>query len=101
MLANDLSPSACDAMRVNVRYNGVEEVEKPAPGGGPASNANGTEAAAAQAGVAVDGSAQTVDEEGSAATQAASSSREETEQLPNGRRPGCKGGVRVNEGDAW
>jgi len=77
VLANDLSPSACDAMRMNVRYNGVEEEEKPVPGVAPVTAAVG--------GV-----------EGAPAVPVP-----DTEDLPNGRRPGCKGKVRVNEGDAW
>ncbi|KAL7421561.1 RNA methyltransferase tRNA(m5U54)methyltransferase [Cryptotrichosporon argae] len=67
ILANDLSPSACDAMRQNVALNGVGEDQRP----GRADGADGEEEASNVA-----------------------------EKADLGRREGCSGYVRVNEGDA-
>lgn len=92
VLANDLSSSACDAMRMNVAYNGVGE-EDPAV---LAEQAQGVGSAASGEGVS-NGESK-VD-----AKRAPWSTIKEDENglLPNGRRAECKGKVRVNEGDAW
>ena len=76
VLANDLSPSACEAMRMNVTYNGVQEP--------PADQSLPGQTDAAQNGNAPAAPIEYVEE-----------------QLTHGRRPGCKGKVRVTEGDAW
>lgn len=74
VLANDLSPSACEAMRMNVALNGVgEPVKKPVNGEG-------------------------LTEEESAANGEVSQA-EQMERV--GRREGCTGHVKINEGDAW
>jgi len=76
VLANDLSPSACEAMRMNVTYNGVQEVPaEPQTHSAEAAKQNGN----------VDNATDEVTED----------------KLTHGRRPGCKGKVRVTEGDAW
>lgn len=68
VLANDISPSACDAMRRNVALNGVGEPSQPTP------------SEAAPTGV---------------------TDEEMAENAPDlGRREGCTGHVKVNEGDA-
>lgn len=60
-------------MKMNVEYNGVgEEPESEKVEGGEVSE-----------------------------DRAETSGEIEEAELPNGRRPGCKGKVRVNEGDAW
>lgn len=83
VLANDLSPSACEAMKINIAYNGVGE-DPAAETAERGQNAVSNEGQTSQAAVepeeqAVNGSA----------------------ELPYGRRAGCRGKVRVNEGDAW
>ncbi len=88
VLANDLSASACEAMKMNVAYNGVgeDEVDKP----------EGEGDAAAQ-----DGESSKQEAGSSVRHEKRSMQVDESGDLPNGRRPNCKGKVRVNEGDAW
>lgn len=86
VLANDLSPSACDAMRTNVALNGVGEADQVA--------SNGT---------AGDGTTEAA-EEISPEEQALNEENGEPAAVVEddmGRRPGCHGYVHVNEGDAW
>lgn len=79
VLANDLSPSACEAMRMNVAYNDAGKSDKPVvEEPSPEEQAmNVTAGVGAEAG---------------AGNESESSSR---------RRPGCEGFVHVNENDAW
>lgn len=88
--ANDLSPSACDAMRMNVALNGVGEPMR--------KNGESSKSAAAQAGAEQAGAgAVAADEEA-----AANGQMTEQEQMDRiGRREGAKGFVKINEGDAW
>ncbi|ORY32579.1 N2,N2-dimethylguanosine tRNA methyltransferase-domain-containing protein [Naematelia encephala] len=75
VLANDISPSACEAMRQNVALNGVGPTEEPPSAGDskvPQASQEDAEEAVLNGG----------------------------ETDPLGRRPGCHGTVKVNEGDA-
>lgn len=94
VLANDLSPSACEAMRRNVAYNGVAEPERlgmPWRGG-----TSGKEAGAkADEEKAEEPPAE--DEEGG---EEAGMNGLAGNVQRYGRRDGCNGSVRVNEGDA-
>jgi tRNA (guanine26-N2/guanine27-N2)-dimethyltransferase len=84
VLANDLSPSACEAMRTNVALNGVAEVPRPPRANGIVSKAEGVGA------------------EAEAEEEVANKKSKEDEAAERtGRREGARGGVRVNEGDAW
>ena len=74
VLANDLSPTACEAMRLNVNYNGVGEPAAP--------------------------SDQEPQEEKPSEEAKQDAPPQPNDELPNGRRSGCRGRVRVNEGDA-
>ncbi|OCF36687.1 N2,N2-dimethylguanosine tRNA methyltransferase [Kwoniella heveanensis BCC8398] len=127
VFANDLSPSACEAMKRNVEFNGVGEV----PPGLP-SSASKTVAEAVNTGaplaststdeavpIAIDG-AETEKPKGAesvldttssnAGSKSASDKAKkgtdgeaEVHEEPKdavGRRPGCKGRVKINEGDA-
>ncbi|ORX36858.1 S-adenosyl-L-methionine-dependent methyltransferase [Kockovaella imperatae] len=87
VLANDLSPSACEAMRMNVAYNGVAED----PLNHPPSKAGPSRTDAAQS--------QTETEEGSGKT-AHGDADSSDKSIDVGRRAGCDGFVRVTEGDA-
>ena len=76
VLANDLSASACEAMRMNVAYNDAGKSDKPVVEElSPEEQAMNTE-----------------NGETGGSNGAESSSR---------RRPGCEGFVHVNENDAW
>jgi tRNA (guanine26-N2/guanine27-N2)-dimethyltransferase len=88
VLANDLSPSACEAMRTNVALNGVAEVVRP-----PRHDVNGHEPESS----AEDKRIRENPEEDAMNRQ----SKEDEDAAKVGRRKGCRGGVRVNEGDAW
>ena len=92
VLANDISLSACDAMRMNVAYNGVGE--DPERGG----MSNGHPKALDDA-LSVPEDQEERVANGEAANGAAFGVAET--QLPHGRRPGCQGKVKINEGDAW
>lgn len=71
VLANDISPSACEAMRMNVDYNDAGKApDKP------------------------------VTEEMSAEEKAQNGIEEDGNERSK-RRPGCEGYVHVNENDAW
>lgn len=78
VLANDISASACEAMRQNVELNGVGEKN----------------------GAGINGTGPHVTDGGSAGA-AESAADEEAEMGRLGRREGCKGRVKVTEGDAW
>jgi tRNA (guanine26-N2/guanine27-N2)-dimethyltransferase len=79
VLANDLSASACEAMRMNVAYNDA---------GKSAKSAVDELSPEEQAMNAENGGS----EEAENGASSESSSR---------RRPGCEGFVHVNENDAW
>lgn len=71
-------------MRTNVALNGVAEVPRPPRANGAASKAEGVEA------------------EAEAEEEVANKKSKEDEAAERiGRREGARGGVRVNEGDAW
>lgn len=79
VLANDLSASACESMRMNVEYNDAGKQAKPeAEDLSPEEKAMNAENGETGGNEVGDGSE--------------SSSR---------RRPGCHGFVHVNENDAW
>jgi hypothetical protein len=93
-------------MRQNVIYNGVAEVPKPSrhQEGSGADDAVLTGSKPAEVDTTVESStneevAET--EEERIANGAASEEAGEAPWDARGRRPGCKGTVRVNEGDAW
>jgi hypothetical protein len=74
-------------MRTNVALNGVAEVPRPARANGAVSKAEGVD---------VD-----VDAEAEQQEVANKKSKEDEAAERIGRREGARGGVRVNEGDAW
>ena len=78
-------------MRMNVAYNGVGEDEEKTENGTGIEHSPGGEKEDAEEGKA----AAKLEE------QAVNGNTARNEELPNGRRAGCKGKVRVNEGDAW
>ncbi|WWD02810.1 N2,N2-dimethylguanosine tRNA methyltransferase [Kwoniella europaea PYCC6329] len=100
VLANDLSPSACEAMRRNVTFNGVGEDSLPTrkPWQPPVKE-DGTS-------TPVENGEGEVKEESTTADVKVES--EETAEVEDGlepkdkvgRRPGCRGRVKINEGDA-
>lgn len=102
VLANDLSPSACDAMRMNVTYNGVAE-EETQPGAVPATHNANPEPEVKQEGKEAEGIAgpSTSGKAEKKKTPWTTLTEDENGLLPNGRRADCKGRVKVNEGDAW
>jgi hypothetical protein len=85
-------------MKMNVAYNGVGEEEPDTQGD-----------KADQIGEPANGEIETGEAEGKTAESEVEAKRpgsygmkvDEHGNLPNGRRPNCKGKVRVNEGDAW
>jgi tRNA (guanine26-N2/guanine27-N2)-dimethyltransferase len=82
VLANDISASACEAMRMNVEYNDAGTPPK------AATTAAGEELSPEEKEMndqAVEGESKTEDE------------KDNTSR----RRPGCDGYVTVNESDAW
>ncbi|EIW70842.1 hypothetical protein TREMEDRAFT_68241 [Tremella mesenterica DSM 1558] len=86
VLANDLSPSACEAMKMNVRYNSVGEDD---PDSGPSVSTSEQETS-----LPVEEVQPIISEE--EAMNGASAHSE----YSYGRRFNCKGRVRVNQGDA-
>ncbi|WVR07192.1 N2,N2-dimethylguanosine tRNA methyltransferase [Kwoniella sp. DSM 27419] len=105
VLANDLSPSACEAMRRNVAFNGVgvdDPIQPTAEAstsaepivGGATDGSSTAPAAPEQSGV--DGGPA---EASAAAGEGTEGPRGEVKDSV-GRRPGCKGRVKINEGDA-
>ncbi|WWD17458.1 N2,N2-dimethylguanosine tRNA methyltransferase [Kwoniella shandongensis] len=108
VLANDLSPSACEAMRRNVEFNGVgEDYEPPAVDGVEGAEA---ETAVPESEVAVkedkvteekmelDGETKAVNGDKAEAAKPAQAEGEPKDHV--GRRPNCRGRVKINEGDA-
>ncbi len=97
VLANDISGSACEAMRMNVAYNGVAEIPK---------QATAREKAPAEVKEAVVSEKPAEEVEGENNEELALNTTIEIAEEPSrydeaGRREGCRGRVRVNEGDAW
>lgn len=92
VLANDISPSACEAMRQNVAFNGVGENVK----------RRHTETAVSGAETAGAETEENGDAPGPSFMEDGPVSTEEAEEMKRtGRRPDCRGRVKVNEGDAW
>ncbi|WVQ99259.1 N2,N2-dimethylguanosine tRNA methyltransferase [Kwoniella sp. CBS 9459] len=138
VFANDLSPSACEAMKRNVEFNGVGEapraptdpsVVNPSEGFGTTANDESAPIAididvdvpATEKPMGEESSADAAKEEADPAAAESSTSASQakpetaTEPRPQtetetenpgepkdavGRRPGCKGRVKINEGDA-
>ncbi|WVW83725.1 N2,N2-dimethylguanosine tRNA methyltransferase [Kwoniella bestiolae CBS 10118] len=101
VLANDLSPSACEAMRRNVAFNGVgEDSLPPRKPWQPTVREEGT-AIPAENGEAEEVKVEEKTEEASAVEEKKEITEDGLEVKDKvGRRPGCKGRVKINEGDA-
>ncbi|WRT66207.1 N2,N2-dimethylguanosine tRNA methyltransferase [Kwoniella shivajii] len=103
VLANDLSPSACEAMRRNVEFNGVgEDSLRVRTSLQPAQDADGSaEERSAADTVEVKKEQPLGDEESKAEPQEVVEAEEGVEPKDRvGRRPDCRGRVKINEGDA-
>ncbi|KAK4685606.1 tRNA (guanine26-N2/guanine27-N2)-dimethyltransferase, partial [Tremellales sp. Uapishka_1] len=118
VLANDLSETACQAMKTNVAYNGVGEVSENSEGGNieggavedsekqedvePFQAVEDTASAAPEEAALNGGEEATMDGEEEAALNGGRKAMMKSgeEAKGTGRRPGANGKVRVNEGDA-
>ncbi|WVQ77202.1 N2,N2-dimethylguanosine tRNA methyltransferase [Cryptococcus sp. DSM 104548] len=110
VLANDLSPSACEAMRRNVQYNGVGLDYDPAKNEEQEEGQDKVEekteqkleekaeaeAAKVEEAIVIDEPSKTE----SAEVSSKPAAPQPEPRDPVGRRPNCRGKVKINEGDA-
>lgn len=89
-------------MKRNVLYNGVQEIPKTGPSGRKQERPTEHDATTDAQEMTETETRQPLETEEQAAIGGTTSTASEEEQAAKiGRRPGCSGQVRVNEGDAW